>query len=250
MEITGTGWKDELYTPDNMWMDIRASWMTENVYEAMFDFGPALKGMMLISTDKGTLTVHSRIMDTMDFAEPEEEEDSRFAFLQGFLYAMKRLKKSDEHEAAFAAHRSPSYRTRENRPNPLPTRYTVLLRGSHRVPEWADDFIDTNTDEKNGILDFKDSEVCEFDMSCMCDRFKGVPTLSSQDGRIKGFKVSDWPQHEWVVPQPDKPAERMLEMTRDNLNPSRKRKRADWGSLRDYRMDMDFYMLHSVGSDL
>lgn len=253
MEITGTGWKDELYRPDNMWMDIRESWMTEGVYEAMFDFGPALKGMMLISTDKGALTVHSRIMDTMDFAEPEEEEDSRVAFLQGFLYAMKRLKKSDEHEAAFAAHKSPSYRTRATPPDPPPTRYTALLRGSHRVPEWAGDMSDTYTSETNGVLDFKDGELCEFSLACLCESFSDVPALSPLEGKVRGFKVSERPQHEMVVPQPERPTdviERMLDMTRDDLDPSRKRKRADWGSLREYTMDMNFYMLHSVDGGL
>jgi hypothetical protein len=248
MEITGTGWKDELYRPDNMWMDIRESWMTENVYEAMFDFGPALKGMMLMSTDKGALTVHTRIMDTMDLAEPEEEEDSRVAFLQGFLYAMKRLKKSDEHEAAFAAHKSPSHRTLANPPDPPPTTYTALLRGSHRVPEWEGDMLDTYTSETNGVLDFKDSELCEFSLSCLCESFRDVPALSPLD-----IKISEQPQHEMVVPQPERPAgviERMLDMTRDDLDPSRKRKRADWGSLREYTMNLSFYMLHSVDGGL
>ncbi|ROV93298.1 hypothetical protein VSDG_06845 [Cytospora chrysosperma] len=218
MEITGTGWKDELYRPDNMWMDIRESWMTEGVYEAMFDFGPALKGMMLISTDKGRAN--------------EEEDDSRVAFLQGFLYAIKRLKKSDEHEAAFAAHK-----------------YTALLRGSHRVPEWAGDMSDTYTSETNGVLTFKDGELCGFSLSRLCERFSDVPALSPLEGKVRGLKVSERPQHEMVVPQPERPVdviERMLDMTRDDLDPSRKRKRADWGSLREYTMDMNFYMLHSV----
>lgn len=232
MEITGPGWKDELYRPDNMWIDIMQSRITDDVFEAMFDFGPALKGMMLISTDAGAIAVHSRIMDTMDFAEPEEEEYPRSAFLQGLMYAMKRRRGSDAHEAAFAAHKSPYWSLGDNRPRPPPTKYTAIIRGSHRVSEWAGDKLDTNTVQLHGVLTFKDSNVCEFDLACLCDRFQGVPMLSSLDGRIKGYKVPHYNKHRWEVPQlePSNDAvQRMLEVTRDKFDLT-KRKRADWGS--------------------
>lgn len=117
------------------------------------------------------------------------------------------------------------------------------------MPEWAGDTSDTYTSETNGVLTFKDGELCEFSLSRLCERFSDVPALSPLEGKVRGLKVSERPQHEMVVPQPERPVdvtERMLDMTRDDLDPSRKRKRADWGSLREYTMDMNFYMLHSV----
>lgn len=143
MEFTGPGWKNELYKPNNMWMDIQESSLTDSVYEAMFDFGPAPIGMMLISTEGNMVArkVHSKNMDTMDAAEPAEWGDQRSAFLQGFMFAMKRERLSDKEEAVFAAYRSPSGRDRdrENPADPTPTKYYAKIRGSHRVPEWEDD---------------------------------------------------------------------------------------------------------------
>ncbi|KUI54637.1 hypothetical protein VP1G_10693 [Cytospora mali] len=88
-----------------------------------------------------------------------------------------------KHEAAFAAHKSRNHRTKA--PDALPTRYTAVLRGSQRMPEWEGDLLNMITEETTGILNSKDSEKCEFDFSSTPTLFKGVPTLSL-DGNAKG----------------------------------------------------------------
>ncbi|ROW10903.1 hypothetical protein VPNG_05361 [Cytospora leucostoma] len=204
--------------------------VTDNVYEAMFDFGPALKGMMLISTVENieARKVHSKIMDTMDAAELEEWEDQRGAFLLGYKFAMKRKRPSGKEEAAFAAYRSPRDRNRdqENPADPPPTKYYAKIRGSHRVPEWGDDFNDVYSDEIAGSPECKDGELCVFDIVVPWQQFSDVPSLCSGDGTAKWYKG-------------------MIEKVRDDLNQGRKRKRADWGSLRVYSRiaGNEFYQL-------
>lgn len=103
-------------------------------------------------------------------------------------------------------------------------------------------------DEIAGSLEFKDGELCEFDLVIPWKQFDGVPSLFSRDGTAKGYKVSPWPLHEWEVPVPKGSSdifEGMLEKVRDDLNPGRKRKRADWGCLREYSPmgGNEFFML-------
>lgn len=239
VEITGSGWKDEFYKPGRLWLDIQRPCTTQDVYDATFDFGPALKGKMLISANRDALVVHSRIMDTVDLADPEEFEDKREAFLQGFLYAMKRSRGTDEDEAKLAKHKTFSLGT--PKPDVLPTRYDVSCRGTHRVPEWEDHFQNTYANESRGCLTFKDGELCEFELTCPWTQFKGVPSL---EGTITGYKVADWPRHQSAVPREEARedwAESALDGIRDDLAPGRKRKREDWGSLREYSMRRNIY---------
>ncbi|KUI70569.1 hypothetical protein VM1G_11692 [Cytospora mali] len=121
-------------------------------------------------------------MDNVDFAEPEQEEDRRSAFLQSFP---------------------------TQAPDVPPTRYTAVLQGSYRVPECEGGLHNVNAEETAGILNFKDSEMCEFVFSFMPTFFNGSPTLSL-DGNAKGYKDV---------------FEEYFEMTRDDFDPSRKRKR-------------------------
>ncbi|KAH9891375.1 hypothetical protein F4778DRAFT_795507 [Xylariomycetidae sp. FL2044] len=232
MEFTGTGWKDDLYKPNNMWIDIRPSHITEGIYEAMFDFGPVLKGMMILSADKEMLLVHSRIMDTVGYVhedvnpyhdEEEPQRGTREAFLDGFMYAMKRKPSIAEHEEAFARHNRPRlYRSRRGTEEEIPKKYAMIVRGSHRVPEWAGDMLDTNSEESRGYITFADDGLFRsFKLQLGWHSFKGLPAF---DGTACGYKVSDDAQHENVVPDPDEHddvGDRFLDETRDILMPSR-----------------------------
>lgn len=258
MEFEGTGWTDKVYTPGRMWMDIRQSHHTHGVYECFFDFGPALKGMMLISANTDALEVHSKIMDTMDIYGPEPQFDAdmstRDAWLDGYLCAMKRLPQSPENEARFAAHRGPNFTRQETAPSP--TKFYVMMRGSHRVPEWEADMQNKYTGEAGGMLIFKDGELCEFELKNISwDRqFKGVPRLPDRgsEGKAMGYRVADWPKHAAGEPEQESGRDwgrNVLDDLRDELNggygsdadsgcggllKKRKRARSDWGSMREY----------------
>lgn len=272
MEIEGTGWNDSVYKPGRMWLDIHQSQLTEGVYEGSFDFGPALKGMMLISADRDALEVHSKIMDTMDMYGPKPTDNdltAREAWLDGYLCAMKRVPQTPEHEARFAAHKQPNWMARGRRREGTPTRYFILLRGSHRVPEWEEDRMNKYSDESGGMLVFNDGELCAFDLKgIMWPDFKGVPRLPAhREGSARGYKIADWPKHAVGEPEQERGGtwmERGLDNVRDMLRrdeervwdsdggsdcgggalkdllPSRKRKRADWGSMREYALQRAF----------
>lgn len=255
MEFTGTGWKDEFYKPGKMWLDIRQSLTTEGVYEASFHLGPALKGMMLISADRDALEIHSRIMDTVDVGAPDHEDEAstRDAFLQGFMYAMKRRRMSPEHEAKFAAHKEPHFQAFPSQPE---KRYQVLVRGSHRVPEWEGDFTNKMTSETSALLVFKNGELCQFELSdLLWEKFKGVPVLPCWgEGSAIGYKVSDRPWYNAGEPDEEPRKnwyESMLDHLRethrslrdciddlylDSATPNRNHKRPDWGSMREYSL--------------
>lgn len=108
MEFNGIGWKDDVYKPGRMWMDVRESPMTENIYEACFDFGPALRGVMLIPANYEALQEHSRIVDTVNAAIPEGHDDYRQVFLEALLSANNERRLESGQEAKSSAHQESS----------------------------------------------------------------------------------------------------------------------------------------------
>lgn len=107
-------------------MDISERCLTDGVYEASFDFGPALKGMMLIPHDTDALEVYSKLMDTIDKHGPDPEYRADMttgeAWLQDFMCAMKRLSQAPKNEARYNPHKLSQERRRARETTRTPTR--------------------------------------------------------------------------------------------------------------------------------
>lgn len=158
MELTGTGWQDSVYKPGCMWLDIRVSNTTAEVYEGTFDFGPVLEGLMLISHDKSVIEITSRLMDAVDreiFGDEVHEWRVRDAVMSGMLFAMNRKPFWDEHETRFKAHEMQNYQKHHHLTEPCPRQYCLLLRGRHPVPEWSGDYLNKYTGESSGTMTFE-----------------------------------------------------------------------------------------------
>lgn len=165
MNFSGSSWRDSMYQPTRQWMDIRPS-AAGGVYEATFDFSPALEGVMIISADPKAAGAHSKLLDLADRYRPEKSCSSKDdAFVQGYLNGLKRGRTLDDDSND--NHLLPKRRRLEpKKPPRTGTRLRVLCRGRFRVPDelgvlgnWCTD------DEISGWLEFRNESLCEFDLT-------------------------------------------------------------------------------------